>query len=250
MIFQDVRKTALQAYFKNKAWKDKNVNASKLKQSDYSYAIQMKADYQGSKIHFTGFRWIGPYSIQKVLPNNNYLVRKIGATKTQVVHQMSLRQITPIQRISDIQITPRQWKPDEKLSLNTMICTPEHGSVKTRNQSLIAITKNLVTPHSPKITVQSRGAADENRTTPGNIQKSSPETFLQTDRPCDGTDTDDYMQPDVDTSVDQPDRSPTNHRSLKFDRRHNPKPRCTDDYWYWICPTTVYGTHTYTFRNS
>ena len=72
------------------------------------------------------------------------------------------------------------------------------------------------------------------RTTPGTIREISPEIFLQTDRSCDGTDTDHYMQPDVDTSVEQPDPTPTNHWSSKIDRRHNPKPRFIDDYRYYI----------------
>ena len=65
-IFQDVRKNAMQAYIKYKAYYDKKANASKLKQSDYVYILQPKADHQGRKIPFTDFRWIGPYIIEKV----------------------------------------------------------------------------------------------------------------------------------------------------------------------------------------
>ena len=78
MIHQDVRKNAMQAYIKYKVNYDKKANASKLKEADYVYVLQPKADHQGSKIPFTEFRWIGPYIIGKVLPKNNYLVRKIG----------------------------------------------------------------------------------------------------------------------------------------------------------------------------
>ena len=67
-IFQDVRRKAMQAYIKYKAYYDKEANASKLKQSDYVYILQPKTDHQGSKIPFTDFRWIGPYNIEKVLP--------------------------------------------------------------------------------------------------------------------------------------------------------------------------------------
>ena len=70
-IFQDVRKNAMQAYIKYKACYDKKANASKLKQSDYVHNLQPKADHQGSKIPFTDFRWIGPYIMENVLPNNN-----------------------------------------------------------------------------------------------------------------------------------------------------------------------------------
>ena len=70
-IFQDVRKNAMQAYIKYKAYYDRKTNASKLKKVDYVFILQPKADHQGSKIPFTDFRWIGPYIIEKVLPNNN-----------------------------------------------------------------------------------------------------------------------------------------------------------------------------------
>ena len=43
-VFQDVRKNAMQAYIKNKAYYDKKANASKLKQSDYVYILQPIAD--------------------------------------------------------------------------------------------------------------------------------------------------------------------------------------------------------------
>ena len=71
MIFQDFRKNAVQAYIKYKAYYDKKANAAKLKQADYVYILQPKADHERRKILFTDFRWIGLYIIEKVLPNNN-----------------------------------------------------------------------------------------------------------------------------------------------------------------------------------
>ena len=59
-IFQDVRKNAMQAHIKYKAYYDRKANASKLKKNDYVFILQPKADHQGSKIPFTDFRWIGP----------------------------------------------------------------------------------------------------------------------------------------------------------------------------------------------
>ena len=53
IIFQDVPRNAMQAYIKYKAYYDKKANASKLKQSDYVYTLQPKADHQGSKMPFT-----------------------------------------------------------------------------------------------------------------------------------------------------------------------------------------------------
>ena len=81
MIHQGARKKSMQAYIKNKAYYDKKAKASQLKEADYVYILQPKADHQGSNFPFTEFRWIGPHIIEKVLPNNNYLVRKMAPTR-------------------------------------------------------------------------------------------------------------------------------------------------------------------------
>ena len=70
MIHQDVRKNTMQAYIKYRAYYDKKANALKLKEADYVLILQPKADHQGSKIPFTEFRWMRPYIVEKVLPNN------------------------------------------------------------------------------------------------------------------------------------------------------------------------------------
>ena len=108
MIHQDVRKNAMQAHIKYKAYYDKKANASKLKKAEYSYVLQPKADHQGSKIPLTEIRWIGPYIIEKVLPNKIYLVRKIGTNKSQVLHRMRMLQFTPRQPPADIRTTPQE----------------------------------------------------------------------------------------------------------------------------------------------
>ena len=70
------------------------------------------------------------------------------------------------------------------------------------------------------------------RNTPGIILGNFPEIFPQPDGSYDGKDVDHDTQPDADTSVEQPDSTPTNPRSSKYDLRHNPKPNCNDDYKY------------------
>ena len=97
---------------------DKKGNASKLNEADYVYVLQLKADHQGSKLPFTEFRWIGPYVNEKVLPNNNYQVRKIGTNKTQVLHRMRLRRFTPRETPADKRVKPQEYKPDPEVSLN------------------------------------------------------------------------------------------------------------------------------------
>ena len=80
--------------------------------------MQPKADYQGSKIPFTEFGWIGPYIIEKVIPTNNYLLRKIGFNKTQVLHQTRIRQFTPHQPPADIPVKTQENEFDPEVSLN------------------------------------------------------------------------------------------------------------------------------------
>ena len=71
----------------------------------------------------------------------------------------------------------------------------------------------MVVPNLPEVTVQPAEAAIETRSTPGTIQEDSPEIFPHTDEIDDGADTDHYMQPDADNSVEQIDPTPTNPRS-------------------------------------
>ena len=80
-IFQDVRKNAMQAYLKHRAYYYRKANASKLKKADYVLILQPKADHQESKIPCTDFRWIGPYIIEKVLPNNKTWYAKSAPTR-------------------------------------------------------------------------------------------------------------------------------------------------------------------------
>ena len=106
LIHQDVRKNAMQAYIEYKAYYDKKANTSKIKEADYVYVLQPKADHQGSKIPLTEIRWVGPYNIEKVLSNKIYSVGKIGTNKTQVLHRMRMRQFKPRQPPVDIPVKP------------------------------------------------------------------------------------------------------------------------------------------------
>ena len=230
MIFQDVRKNPTQAYIKYKEYYDKKANASKRKQSDYVYILQPKADHQGSQIPFTDFRWIGPYNIEKVLPNNNYVVRKIGTNKTQIVHRMRIGQFTPRQPKPDTPVTPREWQPEPEVIIKHDDLYARAWECEYDKPIFDSDGDNMVILNSPEVSVQPDEAAGETRSTPETIQEDSSEIFPHTDDIDDGTDTDHYMQPDADTSVEQTDPTPTNPRSSKYDLRHNPRLNCNDDY--------------------
>ena len=232
IIFQDVRKNAMQAYIKYKAYYDRKANDSKLKKADYVFILQPKADHQGSKIPFTDFRWIGPYIIEKVLPNNNYLVRKIGTNKTQNLHRMRLRQFPPRQPLPDVPVTQREWQPDPEIVITHDDLYARAWECEYDEPIFDSDYNNLATPSPPEITIRSVQTADEMRNTPGITPENPPEIIPQPDGSPDGRDVDRNTQPDADMSVEQLDPMPTNPRSSKYDLRHNPKPNCNDDYRY------------------
>ena len=91
---------------------------------------------------------------------------------------------------------------------------------------------NATPPNSTEIPVQVDVSTEEMRNTPGTAQEFSPEIFPPTEQICDVTDSYPDMEPDVETSSEQPNHSPTNPRSSKYNLRHNPKPKCNDDYRY------------------
>ena len=232
IIFQDVRKNAMQAYVKDKACYDRKANASTLKKTVYVFILQPKADHQGSKIPFTDFRWIGPYIIEKVLPNNNYLVRKIGTNKTQILHRMRLRQFTPRLPQPDVPVTQCEWQPDPEVVITHDDLYARAWECEYDEPIFDSDHSNLAVPSPPEITVRSEQTSDKMRNTPGIIPENSAEMIPQPDGSYDERDVDRDIQPDADTSIEQFDPMPTNSRSSKYDLRHNPKPNCNDDYRY------------------
>ena len=232
MIHQDVRKNTMQAYLKYKAYYDKKANASKLKEADYVYILQPKADHQGSKIPFTEFWWVGPYIIEKALPNNNYLVRKIGTNKTQVLHRMKMRHFTPRQPPADITVKPQDYKSDPEVSLNHDDLYARACEYEFEQPIFDAENDNAAPPNRREIPVQSDSSTEEMRNTPGTPHVCSPEIFPNTDELGDVTDTCPHMEPEVEITPELPQNTPTNPRRSKYNLRHNPKPNCNDDYRY------------------
>ena len=166
-----------------------------------------------------------------MLPNNNYLVRKIGTTKTQIRHGMRSRQFTPCQPIPDIPITPREWQPDPEVVI-------KHDDLYARTWEceyepiFDSDYNNLAKPSSAEITIRSEQSIVETRNIPGTIPESPPQFIPRPHTSYDGRDVDRDTQPDADTGVEQLDPMPANPHSSKYDLRHNPKPNCNDDYRY------------------
>ena len=119
ILIDKTKKNIMHSYLKYKEYYDRKAKAAPLLQGDFCFILQPLADHQGSKIPFREFRWIGPYVIEKVLPNNNYIVRKLNSNKTQILHRIRLRKYTPNTPLQDI-------RPEGNLQADDEIIIPQN----------------------------------------------------------------------------------------------------------------------------
>ena len=104
----------MQSYLKYKEYYDRKAKAAPLQEKDLCFVLQPKADTQGSKIPFRDFRWTGPFVVQKVLPNNKYIVRRLNTNKTQILHRIRLKNFVPIAPLED-KYKEEKLQPDESI---------------------------------------------------------------------------------------------------------------------------------------
>ena len=71
-------------------------------------------------------------------------------------------------------------------------------------------------------------------TAPGTIRESSPILYPRAEGSSDGSDLDHYMESDAETSVEQPNPTPSNPHITKYDPRQNTNPFCNDENNYYI----------------
>ena len=101
ILIDQTKKNIMQSYLKYKDYYDRKAKAAPLKEKDYCFVLQPKADSQASKIPFKEYRWIGPFVIQKVLSNDNYIVRRLNTNKTQILHRIRLKKFVPNAPLED-----------------------------------------------------------------------------------------------------------------------------------------------------
>ena len=53
-----------------------------------------------------------------MLPNNNYIVRKLGTNKTQILHRILLRKYTPVAPPPDIIVAEREFERDTDIEVS------------------------------------------------------------------------------------------------------------------------------------
>ena len=108
------KQNIMQSYLKYKEYYDRKAKAAPLSEQDFCFILQPKADNQGSKIPFREYRWIGPYRIEKVLPNDNYIVRRLNTNKTQILHRIRLKKFVPNTPLED-KYSKEKLQPDEEI---------------------------------------------------------------------------------------------------------------------------------------
>ena len=65
ILIDKTKQNIMQSYIKYKEYYDRKAKAAPLKENDYCFVLQPKANHQGSKIPFRDYRWVGPFVVQK-----------------------------------------------------------------------------------------------------------------------------------------------------------------------------------------
>ena len=107
----------MQSYLKYKEYYDRKAKATPLKRNYYCLISQPSRSSR-IKNPFREFRWIGPYIVEKVLLNDNYIDRKLNTNKTQFLHKIRLRKYEPNTDLQDV-------RPDGNLLRNDEIVIPQ-----------------------------------------------------------------------------------------------------------------------------
>ena len=114
ILIDKTKQNIMQSYIKYKEYYDRRAKAAPLQENEYCFVLQPKADNQGSKIPFRDYRWVGPFVVQKVLPNENYIVRRVNTNKTHILHRIRLKKFVPNQPLED-NFREQRLQPDEKI---------------------------------------------------------------------------------------------------------------------------------------
>ena len=108
------KQNIMQSYIKYEENYDRKAKAAPLKENEYCFVSQPEKDHQGSKFPFRDYRWVGPFIVQKVLPNENYIVRRINTNKTQILDRNRLKKFVPNQPLED-NFREQRLQPDEEI---------------------------------------------------------------------------------------------------------------------------------------
>ena len=114
LLIDKTKQNITQSYIKYKEDYNRKAKAVPLKESDYCFVLQPKADHRGSKVPFRGYRWVLQFIVQKVLPNENYIVLRLNTNKTQILHRIRPKKFVPNQPLED-NFREERLQQDEKI---------------------------------------------------------------------------------------------------------------------------------------
>ena len=114
ILIDQTKKNIMQSYLKYKDYYDRKAKAAPLKEKDYCFVLQPKANSEASKIPFREYRWIGPFVVQTVLSNDNYIVRRLNTNKTQILHRIRLKKFVPNAPLED-KYDGEKLQPDNEI---------------------------------------------------------------------------------------------------------------------------------------
>ena len=116
-IKETVSRNLLQSYKRYKQFYDKKAKAHPLHVNEYCYALHPRANTQSTKIPSKEYLWAGPYIVVKVLPNNNYLIRKLQTNHTQILHRFRLKPCPTDKTLPEKHVLPKDYIPDKELDV-------------------------------------------------------------------------------------------------------------------------------------
>ena len=268
ILLDKTKKNIMQSYLRYKAYYDRKAKAAPLETTDYCYILNPKADTQTTKIPFREFRWYGFYKVEKVLPNNNYIVRRLGTNKTQLLHRIRLRKFTPQAPLADIFVRETDWQKEDQMivshddlyaqSWNTNFGpnpfeeSPHESTLNTDNIEYVPIEiPEQNRPPSPNSSKNSGGSPVEQTTAPQvenrNItpQEIPDDTPIMEETHKNKNNTTEKKTPENTQNVPKntqksPENSqntpsqeePINTRGEKYNLRPNPNPNYSDSYRY------------------
>ena len=114
ILIDQTIKNIMQSYLKYKEYYDRKAKAAPLQEKDLCFVLQPEADTQGSIIPLRDFGWTGPFVVQKVVPNSNYIVRRLNTNKTQILHRIRLKKFVQNVPLED-KYKEEKLQPDESI---------------------------------------------------------------------------------------------------------------------------------------
>ena len=219
--YKQVNDNILQAYHKYKRYYDRKAQASPLKVNDFVFLLNTKITDQSDKIAFNHFKWEGPFKVVKVLTNFNYIVRKIGTSRTQCVHRMRLRPFIPNAPIHDIEEDPNLFYADpEAFDDQDLFNDHVPQTIHFERTPALPPPEELDTEHGIIYYEQAQRSPDRQMAQP--IPENSPQTFVPpTDDPVVSTHLDDENRAEPDQPATHQNELPHNNDEAPVTSRNN-----------------------------